>query len=320
MQFLLRLVLSGAIVAAPVVTHAQLPVVQAAIESASSSSRDQIPDAPDAQWDQQQGNAQDGNNAAQQPAGQQTAQQPSTSGDDAQREKAREQVKEQEGQRVLGVVPAFNISYRSDAVALTSKEKIRLAFRSAVDPFTFGGAVIVAGWGEISDSDNDRGFGWGPAGFAKRSGAKYLDAFNGIMIGNGILPSLLRQDPRYFRLGYGSVTKRTLYALSTAVICKGDRSRRWQPNISNIGGNLAAGAISNLYYPDSNNTGLATTIENGLVVTATGSVGAIFQEFWPDISRKFLHKDPTRGLDAEAAAARAAEKQQQKQSGDPPQK
>src|SRR5579871_3206747 len=220
MQFLPRLVLFGAIAVAPLVTHAQLAVVRAAIESASSS-RDQIPDAPDAQWDQQPGNAQEGNKAAQ-PAGQQTGQesQSQAGSDDTQREKAQEQIKEQENQRVLGVMPAFNVSYRGDAVSLTSKEKMRLAFRSAVDPFTFAGAVVVAGWGEVSDSENDRGFGWGPAGFAKRSGAKYLDAFNGTMIGNGILPSLLHQDPRYFRLGYGSVTKRTLYALSTSVICK----------------------------------------------------------------------------------------------------
>ncbi len=301
MRFLLRLVLSGAIVVAPPITRAQSPVIRAAIEPASSS-RDQIPDAPDAPWDQQQANAQEGQQAPLQS-------QQQTGGDDAQREKAREEVKEQENQRVLGIVPAFNISYRSDAVSLTSKEKMRLAFRSAVDPFTFAGAAIVAGWGEISDSENDRGFGWGPAGFAKRAGAKYLDAFNGTMIGNGILPSLLRQDPRYFRLGHGSVAKRTLYALSTSVICKGDRTRRWQPNISNVGGNLAAGAISNLYYPDSNNTGLATTIENGMVVTATGAAGAIFQEFLPDISRRFLHKDPTHGLDAEVEARPAAEPQ-----------
>jgi len=51
-----------------------------------------------------------------------------------------------------------------------------------------------------------------------------------------------------------------------------------------------------------------------LTVTAEGGAGSIFQEFWPDISRKFLHKDPTHGLDAEARAAdKAAKEAKQKQ-------
>jgi hypothetical protein len=63
-----------------------------------------------------------------------------------------------------------------------------------------------------------------------------------------------------------------------------------------VAGNIAAGAISTLYYPQSNsNSGLA--ISNGLVVTAEGAIGAVFNEFWPDASRRWLHKDPTNGLD-----------------------
>jgi hypothetical protein len=41
-----------------------------------------------------------------------------------------------------------------------------------------------------------------------------------------------------------------------------------------------------------------------MVVTAQGALGSIFHEFWPDFSRKFFHRDPTHGLDAEAAAQR----------------
>lgn len=215
---------------------------------------------------------------------------------------AQQQIREQKGQRILGIFPAFNISYRDDAVPLTAKEKMNLAFSSAIDPVTFAGALLVAGWGEVINASGDRGFGWGPRGYARRSGAKYADSFDGTMIGNGILPSLLHQDPRYFRRGYGSFTRRTLYAMSASFICKHDGTRRWEPNYSNVGGNLASGAISNLYYPDSGKSGWGTTFENGMVVTAEGSLGAVFQEFWPDISRKFLHKDPTRGLDKQLAA------------------
>jgi hypothetical protein len=230
------------------------------------------------------------------------AQQPDT---ETQKQKAEQQIKEQEKQRTLGVLPAFNISYRADAVSLTAGQKMKLSFRSATDPVAFGIAFIVAGYHEALDDDT--GFGWGIEGYGKRSGAAYLDAFDGAIIGNGILPAILHQDPRYFRLGHGSVKHRLLYALATNVICKHDNTHKWEPSYSNVGGNIISGAISNLYYPSSN-SGIGQTFTNGLTVTAEGGLGSVFQEFWPDISRKFFHKDPTNGLDAEAHAKDAADK------------
>ncbi len=237
-----------------------------------------------------------------------------TDSEQTKQQKAQQQIKEQEQQRVLGVVPTFNISYRSDAVSLTAKQKMQLAFRSATDPFTFAAAFMVAGYHEALDDDT--GFGWGIEGYGKRSGAAYLDAFDGTIVGNGILPSLLRQDPRYFRLGHGSTTHRLLYAMSTTVMCKHDNTGKWEPNYSNVGGNIIAGALSNYYYPSSN-SGFGQTITNGLTVTAEGTIGGVFNEFWPDISRKFLHKDPTNGLDAQMRAADAAAKSGKQQPVQP---
>jgi hypothetical protein len=226
-------------------------------------------------------------------------------------EKAEQQIKEQESQRVLGIVPSFNISYRADAVALTAGEKMKLAFRTSVDPVAFASATVVAGYHEVLD--DVPGFGWGAEGFGKRAGAAYLDAFDGTIIGNGILPSLFRQDPRYFRLGHGTPMHRILYALFTNVACKGDKSRKWQPNISNVGGNIISGYISNNYYP-SQDAGIGETMSNGFIVTAEGGFGSLFQEFWPDVARRFLHVDPTHGRDAQARAQDAAEKQARKEA------
>jgi hypothetical protein len=233
-----------------------------------------------------------------------------SAGEKSQHEKANEQIKEQEKQRVVGIVPAFNISYRSDAVSLSAGQKMGLAFRSATDPVAFAAASLVAGYHEALDDDT--GFGWGIEGYGKRSGAAYLDAFDGAIIGNGILPAILRQDPRYFRLGHGTVTHRVLYALATNVICKHDNTGKWEPNYSNVGGNIISGAISNLYYP-SGSSGIGQTFTNGLTVTAEGGAGSIFQEFWPDISRKLLHRDPTHGLDAQARAQDAGAKKAAKE-------
>ena len=273
------------------------------------------PPAPAAPVTQDQSASQPASNSApaQSPAAQgssssQTfAQQSGT--EENQHQKAEEQIKEQEKQRVLGIVPSFNISYRSDAVSLTAAQKMKLAFRSSTDPVAFAAAFVVAGYHEAMDDDT--GFGWGVEGYGKRSGAAYLDAFDGAMIGNGILPSILHQDPRYFRLGHGTTTHRLLYALATNVICKHDNTGKWEPNSSNVAGNIISGGISNLYYP-SGTSGIGQTFTNGLTVTAEGGVGSIFQEFWPDVSRKFLHRDPTHDLDAQARAQDAAEKQARK--------
>ena len=236
---------------------------------------------------------------------------PQTGAEKSQHDKAEDQMKEQEHQRVVGVLPQFNISYRSDAVSMTASQKIRLAFRSAVDPVAFALPFLVAGYHEAMD--DDIGFGWGIEGYGKRSGAAYLDSFDGNMISNGFLPAILHQDPRYFRMGHGTITHRLLYSLATTVICKHDNTGKWEPNYSNILGNIASGGISNLYYPSSD-SGISQTFTNGFIVTAEGSVGAIFDEFWPDVSRKLFHKDPTRGLDAQARAQDAAEKQAAKEA------
>ena len=235
---------------------------------------------------------------------------PETDAEKQKREEAAEQIKQQEKQRVLGVLPNFNISYINDAVSLTATQKLSLAFRSAIDPATFGLAFVVAGYHEALDEDT--GFRWGPEGYLRRTGAAYLDTFDGNMIGNGIFPALLHQDPRYFRLGHGTIRHRILYAIASNFVCKHDKTGKWEPNYSNILGNITAGALSNLYYP-SNQSGIGQTIGTGTLVTVEGGFGLLFDEFWPDLSRKFLHRDPTHGLDAQARA-----KDQARQQFNPP--
>lgn len=277
---------------------AQQPETSLAAPPVLLAAAGELPEAPMPQSSSASGqSSSSAQSAAQPPSAQQS-----------QRQKAQEQIHEEERQRVLGIVPSFNVSYRSDAVSLTAGQKIGLAFRSAIDPVTFGIAAVVAGGHEALDQDT--GFGWGAEGYGKRAGAAYLDAFDGDMIGNGILPAIFHQDPRYFRLGHGSFHHRLFYAVATSYVCKHDHTGKWEPNYSNVGGNIIAGAISNLYYP-SQNSGWGQTISNGFIVTTEGTLGGVFQEFWPDVSRKFLHRDPTHGLDAQAAAQDKARQQSQ---------
>jgi hypothetical protein len=191
-------------------------------------------------------------------------------------EVAEEQVKEQEKQRVLGVIPNFYVSYVPNAVPLTPKQKFGLAWKTTIDPVTFALIGVIAG---VQQAQNDfSGYGQGAEGYAKRYGASYADFVSGTFIGGAILPSLLKQDPRYFYKGSGSVRSRALYAMANSVICKGDNGR-WQANYSNIFGSLAAGGISNLYYPASDRNGAALTFENGLIGIGATAAANLLQEF-----------------------------------------
>jgi hypothetical protein len=207
-----------------------------------------------------------------------------------QHDEAERELKVQEKQRLLGVMPQFQVVMNGQAVPLTGGEKWRLALHSAIDPFYIGWAFVIGGgWGEIEDSN--KGYGWGDAGYFKRVGANYADNVNGALIGNALLPQLLHQDPRYFRKGTGPAFKRFLYAAESTVVCHGDNGKH-EPNISNVLGNFISGAISNAYYP-ADQRGLSLTLENGLSVTLFGALGGQILEFGPDLSRLVhRHKPP----------------------------
>jgi len=202
----------------------------------------------------------------------------------SQKDRAARQVEQQEHQRILGVVPNFNTSYVQDAAPLSRKQKLSLAFKSATDVGNILVAAADAAYNEWTDQFPE--YGEGMKGYGKYLGASYADAFDGTMLGNAVFPMLLKQDPRFFRKGTGSFNSRLFYAIGTTFWCKNDSGSRG-PNYSNLLGNLAAGGISNLYYP-ANDRGVSLTFERGFVVTAEGSIGGVFEEFWPDIAHKIL--------------------------------
>jgi Carboxypeptidase regulatory-like domain len=190
---------------------------------------------------------------------------------------AQEQIKEQEKQRVLAIMPNFYVSYVSDAVPLSSKQKFGLAWRVVIDPFTFGLNAAFAG---AEQADNQfSGYGQGAQGYGKRFGAGYADIVSATFIGSAILPSILKQDPRYFYKGTGSKRSRLLYALANSVICRGD-NRHWQPNYSYIAGSLAAGGIANLYYPKNDRNRVGFIFETTGIGIGETAVLDVLQEFF----------------------------------------
>jgi hypothetical protein len=217
------------------------------------------------------------------------------------REASEAELKKELHQRLGGVVPNFNAVLDGVNLPLTPGQKMRAAFRAAIDPYQFGLAAFTSSIGQAENSHSsytpiagtdptqyfEHGYRQGWLGYGKRFGAAYTDQFDGTILGNGLFPVLLHQDSRYYRMGTGSFKKRFLYSIGTTVYCKGDNGK-WQPNVSNLLGNLASGGISNLYYPAADR-GFDLTIEQGFLVTAEGVFGALAIEFYPDIVRHF-HK------------------------------
>jgi hypothetical protein len=151
-----------------------------------------------------------------------------------------------------------------------------MGWKMSVDPVNFAMTAVIAG---VEQSRNTfAGYGQGAQGYAKRFGATYADGFINNMISNAVLPAVLRQDPRYFYKGTGSVTSRSLYAIANAVICKGDNGR-WQTNYSNIVGGFAAAGISNLYYPPADRRGMTLTVQDTLIGLVAAAGSNLVQEF-----------------------------------------
>jgi Carboxypeptidase regulatory-like domain len=186
-----------------------------------------------------------------------------------------EQVKALEQQRVLGFIPNFYVSYEANPVPLSAKLKFRLALRALVDPVTIAGFAFNAGIYQAIDYPS--GYQQGAKGFGQRLGATFAGGWTNVMVGDAILPSLLHQDPRYFYQGTGTTKSRLLHALGSGFVTKGDEGNR-EINYSNIGGDLASGAIAYAYYPNRNrDAGLI--VRSALIGAGGRMANAVLQEF-----------------------------------------
>jgi hypothetical protein len=200
-------------------------------------------------------------------------------------ETSSDQTQEPESKRVLGIIP----NYRTSSVGstyepLTVSEKFKLASEDAFDRGTFALAGIFAGEAQLTNAN--RSFGQGAAGFGRYYGSAYGDLVIGDYMTEAVFPTLLHQDPRYFRRGTGSTFSRLGYAMGQIFWTHNDTGVT-QFNYSEIIGNSTAVAISNAYYRDNRDLGDAVSklgMQLGVDMAAN-----ILKEFWPDLRRKFRH-------------------------------
>jgi hypothetical protein len=187
-----------------------------------------------------------------------------------------------EDKRILGIFTNHRTTDDSaDLQKLTAKGKLAIAFGDATDPATFVQTAFVSGIGQATNANPS--FGQGIEGYAKRFGTAYADFAAENMMTEGIFPTLLHQDPRYFRRREGSARSRVVYAMSRLFITRGD-SGRSQFNYSEVGGAAASVAISNAYYPDGRTVG--NNVERYGQQLGFDAASNVLKEFWPDLKRK----------------------------------
>jgi hypothetical protein len=222
----------------------------------------------------------------------------------AQPKSSDEVLRQEEKQRAFGVMPMFqtvSLANSKNIPPLRPKQKFQLMLKSTTDPFIFAEDAVLSAVGQARDTNSGTmtvtnpdgttsqvrwGFGQGAAGYFKRFGSSYADTADGNFWGNAVLPILLKEDPRYYRMGSGSFPRRFLYSAETALWCRRDNGT-WGPNYANVAGNFISGGISNLYYP-SEEASFEKTVIGAMTVTAEGVIGSELVEFLPDIEHHFL--------------------------------
>ncbi len=154
------------------------------------------------------------------------------------------------------------------------------------DPFTYAFTAIQASIQQASGAMP--GYGQGVMGYSKRYGTDFTDAFTNELFTVGVYPTLLHEDPRYFRKGMGGGFKRTAYAISRIFVTRTDAGAT-RYNFSEVLGNLSSGAVSNLYYP-SGDRRVADILSRTGFQMGYDSMFNILKEFYPDLKRKFGRK------------------------------
>ena len=190
---------------------------------------------------------------------------------------AGQQIKAEEKQRLIGVVPNFYTSYISDAAPLTWKQKFSLAARGTFDPASVIGVGFAAGIEQARDTYPV--YGQGAAGYSKRFAAKFVDGRSSDFLTHAVFPAVFHQDPRYYYQGSGSVRSRILHAVGSAFVTRSD-SGRSVPNYSYLLGDISAAALSNVYYPQENR-GAHLVFTNAAVGLAGRVGGNLLREFLP---------------------------------------
>ena len=167
----------------------------------------------------------------------------------------------------------------------TAKDKLLGSVRDAISPFSLAGEVISAGYSQgINSSPN---YGKDLGAFGQRVGASVARGTSQNLFSEGVMASLLHEDPRFYQLGSKqNFFKRVLYAGSRPLIGRTD-SGRTTPNFATLSGYLGAAALAQAYYPPPNQ-GVTEVMQTWGTGIGGAALGDEVTEFLPDVLQ-FLH-------------------------------
>jgi hypothetical protein len=190
--------------------------------------------------------------------------------------------------RLFYALPNFlTLENAGQVPPLSTKEKFKVVTKGSFDYVQIPWYAFLAGISQAEDSED--GYGQGAAGYGKRFGAYFADGTIENYMTGAILPTVFREDPRYFQSGKGSFSRRTGYAISRIFVTRTDSGHQ-QFNFSEIFGSaLSAGISTYSYHPHADRN-----LPNALSVWGTqvgyDTITLVVKEFWPDIRRKMQKK------------------------------
>ena len=189
--------------------------------------------------------------------------------------------------RLFYALPNFLAVHAAQLPPLSVGQKFKVVARISFDPVEYPYYALLAGISQARNSEH--GYGQGAAGYGKRYGAMFADGtIEGFMTG-AILPSLLREDPRYYQSGRGTVWRRTAYAVSRIFVTRTDSGHE-RFNFSEIlGAALSAGISTYSYHPRADRN-LPNTASVWGSLIGYDTLCQVVTEFWPDLGRKLSHK------------------------------
>ncbi|MBS1800437.1 MAG: hypothetical protein JSS95_11480 [Acidobacteria bacterium] len=167
------------------------------------------------------------------------------------------------------------------AIPLSWQQKGYLALHYSTDPASLG---TIAGVSAINiASDPDTAYGPGLKGFGKLAGISMLQNATAEFFGTFAVPSLVHQDPRYYRMRDRPVGRRILYAITRSYVSRSDTGKTI-PNYGTLAAYPIVAELSNLYVPGIQSDG-ASTAERIATGLALDPVNNLVNEFLPDVAR-----------------------------------
>lgn len=169
---------------------------------------------------------------------------------------------------------------------LSTREKFGFFLNHTYSPRTFADAAVDALKNTMRNNNPqyERGF----MGLGQRYGVNLGTSETEVFFERFLVPSMLKQDPRYFRNPSLPFTRRALYSMSRVLITRADNGRE-TANTSRILGAAASQALSDLYVPG-RGQGMHPILGRVSFDLMRDAGFNLIHEFWPDLRRRFLHR------------------------------